>query len=47
MPGGDAAGDIHLGHEPAAENVAAGVGVLGHGHGARGQLAPGFLECRI
>src|SRR3546814_18975570 len=33
--GGDAAGDVHLRQHPAAEDVAAGIGVGGHGEGDR------------
>src|SRR3546814_9899109 len=34
-----AAGDVHLRQHPAAEDVAAGIGVGGHGEGAGGERA--------
>ena len=37
--GGDGAGDVHLAHHPAAEDVAGRVGVGGHGQGADGEGA--------
>ena len=39
LPGEDAAGDIHLRHDPAAENVAVRVGVGGHGQSSENKLA--------
>ena len=36
---GDAAGEIHLGKNPAAEDVARGIRVARHGHGAQRQFA--------
>ena len=38
----DHPGDIHLRHQPAAENVAIGVGVLGHSHRLQGEFALGY-----
>ena len=42
--GGDGAGDVHLRHDPAAEDVAGGVGVLGHRHQPQGGVAVGELN---
>jgi len=39
LHGGDAAGLVHLAQHPAAENVAIGVGVGGHGDEANGKIA--------
>ena len=38
LRGDAAAGEIHLGEQPAAEDVAVGVGVAGHRNGAQGRL---------
>lgn len=40
LRGEDAAGDVHLGQQPAAEDVAAGVGVRRHRQRADLQFAP-------
>jgi hypothetical protein len=39
LPGENAAGDIHLRHDPTAENVAVRVGIGGHGQGPENKLA--------
>ena len=40
--GKDAAGNIHLRHQPAAENIAVGIGIGRHGHRAQQQAALRF-----
>jgi hypothetical protein len=37
-PGNNAARDIHLGHEPAAEYITGGIGVCRHGHHLYGEV---------
>ena len=43
LAGGDASRDVHLGQHPAAEDVAARVGIGRHGQGSGRQLAARFL----
>ena len=40
--GKDAAGNIHLRHQPASENIAVGIGIGRHGHRAQQQAALRF-----
>jgi hypothetical protein len=47
LAGEDATGDIHLREHPAAENVAARIGVRRHGERSRRELAPWFLDLLV
>ena len=43
LPGKDPAGDVHLGHDPAAEDVAMRIGVSRHCEGPENQFALGMI----